>query len=125
MNRIYLHDLELGQDLFPLVSQRLSQYSTDEKILALGYMNACWKDDDMVYHNLRSAGIYRMLSNRDVNLQIVCLKILNTVFNIMDDDSVRSTFSKLLKIFPGHPNNECRVSLFIKYDGIAQLKVQF
>lgn len=113
MNRIYLHDLELGQEVFPIVAQRLNQYATDEKILALTFMNACWKDDEMVYHQLRSAGIYRMLSNRDVNLQIVCLKILNTVISVMDDDSVRSTFSKLLKVFPSHPNNECRVKITI------------
>lgn len=110
MNRVYIHDLELGQELFSVVSQKLNQYSTEDKILALNFMNACWKSDDMIYHILRGAGIHRMLSSRDENLQIVCLKILNSIFSVMDDDAVRSTFSKLVKIFPGHHNKECRVS---------------
>jgi hypothetical protein len=110
MNRVYLHDLELGQELLASVTQRLNHYSSEEKVLALTFINACWKDDSTVYYTLRVNGITRMLTSRDEKLQIVALKVFNTLFSIMDADDLKSNIKKLLKIFTNHPNSECRVS---------------
>lgn len=111
MNRIYLHDLELGQELLAAVTQRLNHYSSEEKVLALTFINACWKDDDTVYYTLRVNGINRMLTSRDEKLQIIALKVLNTLFSIMDIDDLKSNIKKVSKVFADHPNSECRVSV--------------
>jgi hypothetical protein len=111
MNRVYLHDLELGQELLAAVTQRLNHYSSAEKVLALTFINACWKDDETVYYTLKVNGITRMLTSRDEKLQIVALKVFNTLFSIMDADDLKSNIKKLLKIFTDHPNSECRVGI--------------
>ena len=54
MNRIYLHDGELSEELFSSVTFRLGRLSADDKMLALNFIDACWsKEKDDVMHSSR------------------------------------------------------------------------
>ncbi|KAI9483447.1 MAG: hypothetical protein EXX96DRAFT_536784 [Benjaminiella poitrasii] len=108
MNRVYLHDPEIGRELLPTVTQRLNQLNTNEKTLALNFINACWNNDDTTYYYLKGAGLSKMLSNRDEYLQLAALKTLNTVFDALDANELNSYIKQLKKIFQNHKNIECR-----------------
>ncbi|KAI7908116.1 uncharacterized protein BX663DRAFT_493038 [Cokeromyces recurvatus] len=112
MNRIYLHDLELGKELLSTVTQRLIHFNADEKVLALNFISVCWNNDDTTYYYLRRAGLSRMLTNRDENLQLASLKALNTLFDSVDGEELNLHLKQLEKVFPNHKNTECRFLFF-------------
>ncbi|RCI04461.1 hypothetical protein CU098_001246, partial [Rhizopus stolonifer] len=110
MNRIYLHDIELGQELLSAVTYRLNRLDAEDKVLALNYINACWSKerDQDIYNCLYSAGIPKNFSSRDENLQIVILKVLNTIFEVLKKDQVKEIIKQTVDIFSEHTNEECR-----------------
>ncbi|KAI8352478.1 hypothetical protein EDC96DRAFT_546617 [Choanephora cucurbitarum] len=116
MNRIYLHDGELGEELFSSVTFRLGRLSADDKMLALNFIDACWskeKDED-IFNCLHNANIPKMLFSQDIKHQTVILKVLNTVFDVIQDDSIEQITLDIIKIFSGHSNTECR-SLYFRF----------
>lgn len=107
---MYLHDLELGQSIVNNVALRLYFATQEEKILGVNFINACYNHDEIIYTTLRKAGLHRMFTSKDEQLQTAALKISNTMFESMNGDSVGSIFDIIVNVFPEHRNTECRVS---------------
>lgn len=110
MNRLYLRDADLAKELVSIVTQNLSTYSSAEKLYAVQFIAACWNDDDMIYYSLEQAGLERMISNRDENMQIATLKALNKIFEVLKKKEIKWITKRITRAFMDHTNVQCRVS---------------
>ncbi|CEP16992.1 hypothetical protein [Parasitella parasitica] len=108
INRMYLHDLEMGQAIVNNVVLRLYFTTQEEKIMALEFINACYNHNEIIYGTLKKAGLNRMFSSKDEKLQTAALKIVNTMFDDMDGEAIGSIFRVLVRVFPEHRSAECR-----------------
>lgn len=110
MSRLCLRDTKLANDYISVITMNFHQYSSAEKLLALKCIAACWQDDDMVYHKLVEAGLERMISSRDENMQIAALTVLNKIFNILKDHEIDWIIKRITLSCSDHNNVQCRVS---------------
>jgi hypothetical protein len=111
LNRLYLCDVELAKELVSVVTHELRNYGSAEKLLALKFIGACWEDDDMVFYSLTQAGLERMISSRDENVQIATLTVLNKIFEILKESEIKWIIKRISRAFSEHANKQCRVSL--------------
>ncbi|KAI9359803.1 hypothetical protein BD770DRAFT_319254 [Pilaira anomala] len=92
-------------DYISVITMNFHQYSSAEKLLALKCIAACWQDDDMVYHKLIEAGLERMISSRDENMQIAALTVLNKIFDILKDHEIDWIIKRITLSCSEHNNN--------------------
>ncbi|KAI8641990.1 hypothetical protein BD408DRAFT_483034 [Parasitella parasitica] len=124
INRMYLHDLEMGQSIVNNVVLRLYFATQEEKIMALEFINACYNQNEIIYGTLKKAGLNRMFSSKDEKLQTAALKMVNTMFDDMDGEAIGSIFRILVRVFPEHRNAECR-SLYYSFIKKTYASIKF
>jgi hypothetical protein len=96
--------------------QDLRRYANVEKLLAVQFLGVCWSGDDMILHTLESAGLNRMISDRDEKMQIAVLTVLNKIFEVMDENDIKKIVKRISKTFADHEKKECRViDILVKF----------
>lgn len=110
MSRLSLRDIDMVGEFMSVIIQNFHQYANPEKLLAMSCIDACWKDNDMVFYKLTESGLERMISNRDENMQIASLAVLNKIFEILKEDQLKWVIRRISSSFSEHDKEQCRVS---------------
>ncbi|ORE05303.1 hypothetical protein BCV72DRAFT_250689 [Rhizopus microsporus var. microsporus] len=90
------------------VIHSLPQYAGVQRTEAVNVITACWKNDPMFLHTLKSSGIIALIMHRDSNTQVAVLNLLNKTFDILTDQDISEIIELMAQACPEHENLECK-----------------
>ncbi|GAN09060.1 DNA-dependent protein kinase catalytic subunit isoform 1 [Mucor ambiguus] len=116
INALSIHDKDISYSILHNVSVMLYNATQDEKVEGLRFIEKCYHTDDefnnSLYTTLKQAGLNRMFTSKDENLQLAALKVVDTYFEHLKVDEIDSIFRMTGKVFPEHNNDDCRATYY-------------
>ncbi|KAK4516378.1 uncharacterized protein ATC70_011349 [Mucor velutinosus] len=116
INRLIIHNKDIPYSILHNVSLMLYNATQDEKVEGLKFIEKCYHTDEefnsCLYNTLKQAGLNRMFTSNDENLQLAALKVVDTYFDHFKMDEVDSIFRMTGTVFPEHQNDDCRATYY-------------